>query len=99
MSHSLEIWLGALATLALYSILYRENPVYRFAEHLFVGLAAGYGLYVLWKDVLRPKWWMPLVEGGQWWWIFALIAGSYTPMAWCLLRGRWRRWIRCSSRT
>jgi hemolysin III len=24
--------------------------------------------------------------------IFALIAGSYTPIAWCLLRGRWRRW-------
>jgi len=76
MSHSPEIWLGALATLALYSILYRENPVYRFAEHLFVGLAAGYGLYVLWRDVLRPKWWVPLVEGGQWWWIFALIAGA-----------------------
>jgi hypothetical protein len=76
MSHSPEIWLGALATLALYSILYRENPVYRFAEHLFVGLATGYGLYVLWKDVLAPKWWRPMVEGGQWWWIFALIAGA-----------------------
>jgi hemolysin III len=24
--------------------------------------------------------------------ILALIAGSYTPLAWCLLRGRWRRW-------
>ena len=24
--------------------------------------------------------------------IFALIAGTYTPMAWCLMRGRWRRW-------
>ena len=24
--------------------------------------------------------------------IFALIAGSYTPLAWCLLRGHWRRW-------
>src|SRR5580658_8583256 len=24
--------------------------------------------------------------------IFALIAGSYTPLAWCLLRGRWRHW-------
>jgi hemolysin III len=24
--------------------------------------------------------------------IFALIAGSYTPIAWNLLRGRWRRW-------
>jgi hemolysin III len=24
--------------------------------------------------------------------IYALIAGSYTPLAWCLLRGHWRRW-------
>src|SRR4051812_16070788 len=24
--------------------------------------------------------------------IFALIAGSYTPLAWNLMRGRWRRW-------
>ena len=24
--------------------------------------------------------------------IFALIAGSYTPVAWCLLRGHWRSW-------
>ncbi len=24
--------------------------------------------------------------------IFALIAGSYTPLAWCLLRGQWRWW-------
>jgi hemolysin III len=24
--------------------------------------------------------------------IFALIAGSYTPLAWCLMRGQWRRW-------
>jgi hypothetical protein len=76
MSTSLEVWLGALATLALYSILYRENPVYRFAEHLFIGLATGYGLYVLWKDVLGPKWWAPLVVEGQWWWSFALVAGG-----------------------
>ena len=24
--------------------------------------------------------------------IFALIAGTYTPLAWCLMRGQWRRW-------
>jgi hypothetical protein len=76
MSHNPEIWLGALATLALYSILYRENPVYRVAEHLFMGLGAGYGVYVIWRDVLLPKWWTPLTTGGQWWWIFALIAGG-----------------------
>jgi hypothetical protein len=41
------IWLGALVTLALYSVLYRENPIYRVAEHVFLGLATGYGLYVV----------------------------------------------------
>jgi hypothetical protein len=76
MSHSLLVWVGALATLALYSILYRENPLYRLAEHVFVGLATGYGVYVLWKDVLYPKWWTPLVVGGQWWWSFAFVAGA-----------------------
>ncbi len=28
--------------------------------------------------------------------IFALIAGSYTPLAWNLMRGRWRWWTLCS---
>jgi hypothetical protein len=76
MSNSPEVWLGALATLALYSILYRENPVYRFAEHLFVGLATGYGVYTIWNEVLKTKWWTPMVGQGQWWWIFALVAGG-----------------------
>src|SRR5205807_2984912 len=76
MSHNPEIWLGALATLALYSILYREGQVYRLAEDVFVGLATGYGLYVIWRDVLGPKWWTPLTRGGEWWWIFALFAGG-----------------------
>jgi hypothetical protein len=76
MSDSPIVWLGALATLALYSILYRENPVYRFAEHLFVGLATGYGLYIIWNEVLLPKWWTPMVGEGQWPWVFALVAGG-----------------------
>jgi len=50
------IWVGALATLALYSVLYKENPVYRFAEHIFLGIATAYGLYVTWKDILYPMW-------------------------------------------
>ncbi|MFN3649873.1 MAG: hypothetical protein ACK47B_09840 [Armatimonadota bacterium] len=70
------IWLGALATLALYSVLYRENPVYRFAEHVFLGLATGYGLYVIWRDVLFPVWFTPLFIERQWAWILPLVAGG-----------------------
>ena len=76
------IWLGALATLALYSILYRENPLYRIAEHAFLGLATGYGLYAIWSQVLYPKWWAPLAgsvaggePGGAWPWALALVPG------------------------
>src|SRR5262245_47729894 len=65
------IWLGALATLALYTVLYRENRVYRTAEHLFVGLAAGYGAYLVWSQVLYPKWWVPMVQEGRWPWALA----------------------------
>ena len=35
------VWIAAILTLAVFSFLYRENPFYRFAEHLFVGIANG----------------------------------------------------------
>lgn len=69
------IWMGALATLALYSLLYRENPLYRIAEHVFLGLATGYGLYVVWRDVLFPKWLQPMRDEGQWLMALALVPG------------------------
>lgn len=74
------VWFGALCTLGLYSILYRENKFFRFFEHLFIGLATGYSIYITWNDTLKPRWWEPMTgpvadEGGRWWWAFALPAG------------------------
>lgn len=69
------IWLGALGTLALYSVLYRENPVYRAAEHAFLGLATGYGLYAIWANVLYPMWYKPMSEKGEWTWGLLLVPG------------------------
>ena len=39
---TLGIWLMGLSTLALFSFLYKDNPFYRIAEHIFAGLSAGY---------------------------------------------------------
>jgi len=33
---------AALLTVAIYTLLWKENPVYRFVEHLFVGTTMGY---------------------------------------------------------
>ena len=42
MSTSIETWVAALLTLMIFSFLYKDNPFYKFAEHLFVGVSAAY---------------------------------------------------------
>lgn len=47
-------WLAGFLTLAILSFLYKDNPFYKLAEHLYVGVSAGYWLiYVAFFDV-RP---------------------------------------------
>lgn len=75
MSHDPVVWVGALCTLAIFSLLYRENPVYRFFEYLFVGLAAGYTIVLVWRDTLARYWWEPMTQRGEWWWMLPFLLG------------------------
>jgi hypothetical protein len=74
--------LGVLATLAIFSILYQENPIFRFFEHIFIGLATGYGVMYVWVNFMQPRWLVPMLpesmiaDGqGQWWLVFAALLG------------------------
>ncbi|MEN6371029.1 MAG: hypothetical protein ABFD64_03365 [Armatimonadota bacterium] len=67
--------IAVICTLAIFSILYKENPYYRLFEHIFIGLACGQGVFITWTDMIKPKWWDVLFVQGQWWWAFALPAG------------------------
>jgi len=49
------VLIAAWLTLAIYSFLYQDNPVYKFAEHVFVGIAAAYGAIVAFWEVIVPK--------------------------------------------
>src|SRR5437763_5573286 len=71
----IRIWVAAACTLGLYSILYRENKVYRFFEHLYIGLAAGWAIAASWNEILKPTWWDRMVIEGRWWWLFAFPVG------------------------
>lgn len=42
------IILAAGITLALYTFLYRDNPLFKLAEHLYVGVVAAYELSLVW---------------------------------------------------
>ncbi|MBC8515513.1 hypothetical protein H8D30_06645 [bacterium] len=62
-SEGVGIWVAAILTLAIFSFLWKDNPFYRFAEHLFVGVSSGYFLSVYWWTVLKPNLYEPLVNG------------------------------------
>ena len=57
-----EVWVGAFLTLCIFSFLYKDNPFYRFAEHLFVGVSAGYYIILNYWTVIVPNLWEPLVK-------------------------------------
>jgi hypothetical protein len=73
----LGVWIGVLCTLAIYSLLYRENPIYRFFEHMYIGLAAGYSLGPLGVDILYRYWIEPIWIQGYWAWAFVVPYGMY----------------------
>ncbi len=49
------IWVAALLTLAVLSYIMGQNVLFRLAEHLFVGIAAGYAAALAWNQVLWPR--------------------------------------------
>jgi len=54
-NETIGIWIAAILTLAIYSFLYKDNPAYKFAEHIFVGMTAGYTLCIAYYNVLQPN--------------------------------------------
>lgn len=73
---TLAVLSAAGITLALLSYLYRENLIFRIAEHAYLGGAAGYGALIITDraiGLLRP--WL---EKGLWyWWLTAVIGLMY----------------------
>jgi len=55
MSTHIEVWIGAALTLMVLSFLWRDNPFYKFAEHLFVGVSAGYWMVMGFWSTLWPN--------------------------------------------
>jgi hypothetical protein len=59
LSGDFGIWCGVALTFCIFSFLYKDNPFYKLAEHLFVGVSAGYYIIlnfwtVIWPNLLVP---------------------------------------------
>jgi len=71
-------------TLALYSFLYKDNPLFKVSEHLYVGVAAAYTITQVWYLVLLADVVTPLLNldnnaerGSDWVVIFPTILGIF----------------------
>jgi hypothetical protein len=60
---TLGTWVAALLTLSIFSFLYKDNWVYKLAEHLFIGVSAGYSISLEYWNVFRPNLWNKLAAG------------------------------------
>lgn len=55
LSNDILIWVSSLLILAIYSFLYRDNFFYKIAEHIFVGVSAGYWLVLTYWSFIYPN--------------------------------------------
>jgi hypothetical protein len=56
-------WLGIFLTMCILSFLYGDNPFYKLAEHLFIGVSVGYVVVVQ----IKNNFWVKLERGLTWW--------------------------------
>ena len=73
-SESLGIWMAGLLSIAIFSYLLGDNPVFKLAEHLFVGAGAGHAITMGFGNI-RDVGWIPMVRDGRIQIIVAMIAG------------------------
>jgi len=60
-SDGFGIIVSAGLTLAMYSFLYKDTPIFKIAENLYVGVSLGYTIIITWFNFLKPDLFDPLI--------------------------------------
>ena len=66
---------AGILTLAILTFLYRDNPIYKMAEYLLIGVSIGYVLVINWSNTLMDRMVTPLFSHGELHLIIPLILG------------------------
>ncbi|UCC43391.1 MAG: hypothetical protein JSU65_09610 [Candidatus Zixiibacteriota bacterium] len=68
--------IAGILTLAIFTFLYRDNPIYRAAESLLIGVSIGYVLVITWTNTLMDLLFHPLFRRGDWPLVIPLLLGA-----------------------
>ena len=58
-------WVATGLTLFIFSFLYKDNPLFKLAENLYVGVSVGYTIVKTYDTVIVHLIWKPIVEKGE----------------------------------
>ncbi|MFQ5992395.1 MAG: hypothetical protein ACE5NA_08145 [Nitrospiraceae bacterium] len=71
----LGAWVAAGLTLFIFTFLYKDNPLFKLAEHLYVGISVGYtvvkGYELLFRLIIDP-----VFDAGEWWRLIPVAIGT-----------------------
>ena len=56
-------WVAVGLTLFIFSFLYKDNPLFKTGEHLYVGISVGYSVVVVWYEVFIRLVWQEVTKG------------------------------------
>lgn len=59
-------WVATGLTLFIFSFLYKDNPLFKLAENLYVGVLVGYTIVKTYDTVIVHLIWKPIVESREW---------------------------------
>jgi len=68
-------WIATGLSLFMYSFLYKDNPFFKFGEHIYVGVSVGYGLVITYYEVMVKKLYVPMLQQGNWWLLIPTLLG------------------------
>jgi hypothetical protein len=83
------IWVAGIFTIAIFSFLYKDNPFYKFAEHLLVGVSAGYYLVQYFFSAAYKKLYVPVFVNHE----YILIVGGILGIMMFTRLARRTEWI------
>ncbi len=86
-------WIGIFLTFCILSFLYKDNPFYKFAEHLFIGVSIGYVVMRQYYDVLEPKLIVPIAESERWYFNWRLVALILVAMMFVKAVSKRHAWV------
>ena len=93
-----QIWVGALFSIAVFTYLYGENPAWRVAEHVYVGITAAYTVGYQFHNTIKPTLMEDILQDGHWSFIIPAIIGlliytRYVPSISWLQRYPLSMWV------